>query len=642
MEYNDCFVQSYGWYEDDEWIFIAMEYFPYGDLQGFMASGLVEADVREIARQVLEGLVYMHGNGFTHRDLNPRVSIALIYTYSSTVLNKQNILVRSPGPEWWVKIGDFGISKRSVEDGTVLRTFTGTQGFMAPEILVKAGHFDCENTNDYSDYSFGVDIWSLGEIVFRALTKRAPFPYPRDLGAYIKGNMVFPEDQLRARKVSPMSCDFVEELLRPKPKERPTASTALNHPWLRLASNKRQSSFKGLPSSNEVSSDQHYETSGNSSGVSRSEGPITMTQPASPGRPWTLQDTGRWTDLEEDNNKTISKPWVQASSLSGSALSPYQSSITSREEQQTSSTDIEKQPEEQDFQRDEEDLREIGFNAMQIAEKRKNILERESMQTNFETHENKNKSEQIRENLEPRFHATGTLQANERSTQEGQDSKNLILRSTEDNLDDLGSRTQQQIDNKRKQRLTQMPRLTGTEPQSEESGNAIQEQAETDSERSNIDAIGRAFRSQNLSICLDFEEAQDRHAVKIFGLSITNPSIYMKRLSFTSLDASQTVHYYVLGTMHKMPKEWKVTKQGLTHGGFIYTVTNKDGFKYVFNIILMRNFSFDSPWYLDFETKDRKAWKSDISPYLPRFEKLFYSIEGISKSEWLQSKYFSK
>ncbi len=533
--------------------------------------------------------------------------------------------MRSPGPEWWVKIGDFGISKRAVEDGTVLRTFTGTQGFMAPEVLIRAGLFDCENTADYDEYSFAVDIWSLGEIVFRALTRFAPFPYPRDLGSYIKGNRVFPKDQLRARKVSPMSCDFVEELLRPKPKDRPTASAALNHPWLRLTSMNPQSSFNGLPSPDEGSTDQYYETTGNSSGISRSERPITMTQLASPGRPWTPQDTGRWTDLDEDDNKTISQLWFQASSSSGTVLSPHQSSITSREEQQTSSTDTKRQPEEQDLQRDEEYLREIGFDAMQIAEKRKNTLERESMQTNFETHKNGNKGEQTRENLESRSHTTETLQANERSAKEGQNSKNLILRSTRDNLDDLEFRKQQQIDNKRKQRLTQMPRLTGTEPQSEERGNAIQKQVETNSRQLDIYDIERAFASQNLPLFLDFEEAKTRHTAKIFGLSMINPSIYMKRLSFEAFGNAAN-HFHILKTMRSMPKKWKITQQGLTPGGYIYTVTNNDGFLSLFNIILLKRTKTYRSWYLEFETKDRKAWKYDISPFLPRFEELFYNI----------------
>jgi serine/threonine protein kinase len=52
-----CFVKSFGWYESPECVFIAMEYFPLGDLQNYLSSPLSEADTQQITLQVLEGLV---------------------------------------------------------------------------------------------------------------------------------------------------------------------------------------------------------------------------------------------------------------------------------------------------------------------------------------------------------------------------------------------------------------------------------------------------------------------------------------------------------------------------------------------------------------------------------------------------------
>uniref|UniRef100_A0A8H7N300 mitogen-activated protein kinase n=1 Tax=Bionectria ochroleuca TaxID=29856 RepID=A0A8H7N300_BIOOC len=117
-KYVHCFVKSYGWYESDLTIFITMEYASKGNLQGYLTKQFPEGEAQQITYQIAEGISYMHENSFAHRDLKPA-----------------NILVFESSPDWWVKISDFGISKRAEEEVTAFHTLVGTRGYLAPEIL---------------------------------------------------------------------------------------------------------------------------------------------------------------------------------------------------------------------------------------------------------------------------------------------------------------------------------------------------------------------------------------------------------------------------------------------------------------------------------------------------------------------------
>ncbi|KAM0441198.1 hypothetical protein ACHAPT_000504 [Fusarium lateritium] len=75
MKFSNDKVHAYfpGWYELEDAICITMEYFELGDLQQHIDTPLRELEGREITDQILEGLTFMHENGFIHRDLKPAV-----------------------------------------------------------------------------------------------------------------------------------------------------------------------------------------------------------------------------------------------------------------------------------------------------------------------------------------------------------------------------------------------------------------------------------------------------------------------------------------------------------------------------------------------------------------------------------------
>ena len=200
-----------------------MEFLEHGDLQHYLdglpaGSTMPEKEVRLVAYQILEGLKIMHENGFAHRDLKPA-----------------NILIRRTGDHergWWVKIGDFGISKRAEDDITAFRTFGGTAGFLAPEILAQSGLIDDDFLGGKCEYTVSVDIWSMGEIIYRVLTGSSPFVL-KGLGAYIRGTESFPTQLLKKLSVTGSGAQLVQELMKPLPDERLTAAQALKHPWFK-------------------------------------------------------------------------------------------------------------------------------------------------------------------------------------------------------------------------------------------------------------------------------------------------------------------------------------------------------------------------------------------------------------------------
>ncbi|KAL3476005.1 kinase-like domain-containing protein [Aspergillus californicus] len=203
-EYRDHFVQCLGWFNDNYYLYIAMEYIHFGDLQQYVTCRTFpESEAASIALQVAQALRYMHESSFVHRDLKPL-----------------NILVAEPGPRWHVKLADFGLAKSM--DGTVLATQAiGTRGYMAPELVE-------ESTTEYTP---AVDIWALGAVVFCMRTCSPPFLSTRQLIEYVYRN----NTRLITGPLGLSSRYCVDFVLRAMDVEAParlTIDQVLAHDWL--------------------------------------------------------------------------------------------------------------------------------------------------------------------------------------------------------------------------------------------------------------------------------------------------------------------------------------------------------------------------------------------------------------------------
>lgn len=150
---------------------------------------------------------------------------------------EQNILLKScPPDEWWVKIADFGISKRIEDEIGLSSTLKGTLGYIAPELhgFIKRGS------------PYAPDIWAVGEIAFQMLTKQSTFKNLGVLFKYMSNLDLFPSDQLAMAHVSESGRACVMSLLHPNPLVRTTAEVALEHAWFNEALPSRHGSMKSI------------------------------------------------------------------------------------------------------------------------------------------------------------------------------------------------------------------------------------------------------------------------------------------------------------------------------------------------------------------------------------------------------------
>lgn len=212
--YPQYFAFMHGWFESDDWIYLAMDFFELSDLSQHLETKIPEDQAKQITRQLCNGLVEMHRMGFSHRDLKP-----------------QNIFIVSRSPSWGVRIGDFGISKRLQED-SMLRTMTGTQAYMAPEMFAYMVHDEEEHS-----YTQAVDVWALGIVLYQMLTLELAFGDPKQLYRYYKAQSDFPAAPLSADSITPACMDFIRQVLQPVPRDRLTSGGAASHTWLHGDSN---------------------------------------------------------------------------------------------------------------------------------------------------------------------------------------------------------------------------------------------------------------------------------------------------------------------------------------------------------------------------------------------------------------------
>ncbi|MHB1123343.1 MAG: protein kinase domain-containing protein [Ramlibacter sp.] len=125
--------------------YIAMEYFPGGDLRARIAKGITPQEAIGYIRQTAAGLAAIHAQGIVHRDLKP-----------------DNLMLRQDGT---LALADFGVAKQvsMLIMNTGHGDIVGTPSYLSPE-QARGERVDAR-----------CDLYSLGVLAYELLTGRRPY-----------------------------------------------------------------------------------------------------------------------------------------------------------------------------------------------------------------------------------------------------------------------------------------------------------------------------------------------------------------------------------------------------------------------------------------------------------------------------------
>ena len=129
--------------EVDGTYYIAMQYLQGRSLKDLIDEGLSSERSVTLIRQVLEAARFAHRHGVVHRDLKP-----------------QNVIVDADGK---ATVTDFGIARAGASEITRAGSVMGTPHYLSPE---QAQGFDVTAVSD---------LYSIGMILYEALTEKVPF-----------------------------------------------------------------------------------------------------------------------------------------------------------------------------------------------------------------------------------------------------------------------------------------------------------------------------------------------------------------------------------------------------------------------------------------------------------------------------------
>ena len=140
--YNVHIVNLYLTFQDDNYLYMIMDYLEGGDLRKHMiAKKFNIKEIKFIAACIIIALEYIHKKGIIHRDIKP-----------------ENLIFDNKG---YLRISDFGIA---IKNNTISQLEknsdkSGTPGYMAPERIINNININYTYCSDY--FSLGIILYEL-------------------------------------------------------------------------------------------------------------------------------------------------------------------------------------------------------------------------------------------------------------------------------------------------------------------------------------------------------------------------------------------------------------------------------------------------------------------------------------------------
>ncbi|KAJ8749103.1 hypothetical protein K2173_013710 [Erythroxylum novogranatense] len=223
---SNCIVKLYCSFQDDEHLYLIMEYLPGGDMMTLLMrkDTLSEDEARFYVAETVLAIESIHKHNYIHRDIKPdnllldryghlRLSdFGLCKPLDCSTIQEGDFSVTTSNPNGAIKNEDLSTApKRTQQEQlqhwqknrrTLAYSTVGTPDYIAPEVLLKKG------------YGMECDWWSLGAIMYEMLVGYPPFYSDDPMTTCRKivnwrTHLKFPEEA----KLSPEAKDLINKLL---------------------------------------------------------------------------------------------------------------------------------------------------------------------------------------------------------------------------------------------------------------------------------------------------------------------------------------------------------------------------------------------------------------------------------------------